>query len=318
MGKTFFILLAYLALGFSDSWAISAQNTRFLMQKEFDVNPQIDKVVLAQDVTIKLEKKARNNQEWPNYLKEGGGTGGNELLVQDLNVKKDLTIKLEKKLPNSYEEMEDPFAGVEEDIPILADPLEGYNRWMFGINEAFYEHAMEPFVSGYKNIVHEDLRIGIRNVYNNAAFPAKFVSSIFQLDFGKAGRVLARTFINTVFGFGGYADVASEEFGIDDVNEDFDQALGNLGIPTGPYIVLPFFGPATARNVVGRAIDTLSSPGAFTGQSFGTNVVINAEDQVNQASFILDDKKQLEDSALDEYESVRDFYHQFRHGLLKN
>ena len=318
MGKTFLIAAIFLVLGFSDSWAINEQNTRILMQKESDFTPQIDKVVLAQDVTIKIEKKVLNKVEWPNYLKEAGGTEENKLLAQDLTIKKDVTIKLEKKLPNTYEEMEDPFAGAEEDLPVLSDPLEGYNRWMFGINEAFYEHAMEPFVRGYKDIVHEDLRIGVRNVYNNATFPAKFVSSVFQLEFGKAGRVLARTLINTFFGFGGYADVAGEEFGIDDVNEDFDQALGGLGIPTGPYIVLPFFGPATARNVVGRAVDTLSSPGAFTGQSFGTNVVINAEDQVNQASFILDDKKQLEENALDEYESVRDFYHQFRHGLLKN
>ena len=316
MRKTFFIFSAFLALGFSDSWAINAQNHGVLMQKEYVLTPQVDKVVLAQDVTIKLEKKALNKNEWPNYLKEVGGAEDNELLVQDLTIKKDPPIKIEVEAP--YEEMEDPFAGVEEDLPILSDPLEGYNRWMFGINEAFYEHAMEPFVRGYKNIVHEDLRIGVRNVYNNATAPAKFISSLFQLEFGKAGRVLARTFINTAFGFGGYADVASEEFGIDDVNEDFDQALGSMGIPTGPYIVLPFFGPATARNVVGRAVDTLTSPGAFTGQGFGTNVVINAEDQVNQASFILDDKKQLEESALDEYESVRDFYHQFRHGLLKN
>ena len=318
MCKTCFIVATFLALGFSDSWAINAQKTRALMQTESDFTPRVDEIVLAQDVTIKLEKKLLNEEEWPNYLKEAQSNSGNGLLVEKQTTKKDVTIKLEKKVPSEYEEMEDPFAGVEEDLPILADPLEGYNRWMFGINETFYEHAMEPFVSGYKNIVHEDLRIGVRNVYNNAAAPARFVSSLFQLEFGKAGRVLARTFINTVFGFGGYADVASEEFGIDNVNEDFDQALGSMGVPTGPYIVLPFFGPATARNVVGRAVDTLSSPGAFTGQSFGTNVVINAEDQVNQASFILDDKKQLEESALDEYESVRDFYHQFRHGLLKN
>ena len=316
MRKIFFVFSAFLALGFSDSWAINAQNTRVSMGKESDFIPQVNKVVLAQDVTIKLEKKALNINEWPNYLKEAGGAEDSKLLVQDATIKKDPPIKIEIEAP--YEEMEDPFAGAEEDLPVLSDPLEGYNRWMFGINEAFYEHAMEPFVSGYRNIVHEDLRIGVRNVYNNAAAPAKLISSLFQLEFGKAGRVLARTFINTAFGFLGYADVASEEFGIDDVNEDFDQALGNMGIPTGPYIVLPFFGPATARNVVGRAVDTLSSPGAFTGQGFGTNVVINAEDQVNQASFILDDKKQLEDSALDEYESVRDFYHQFRHGLLKN
>ena len=240
MRKIFFVFSAFLALGFSDSWAINSQNTRVSMEKESDFIPQVNKVVLAQDVTIKLEKKALNINEWPNYLKEVGGAEDSELLVQDLTIKKDPPIKIEVEAP--YEEMEDPFAGFEEDLPILADPLEGYNRWMFGINEAFYEHAMEPFVRGYKNIVHEDLRIGVRNVYNNATFPAKFVSSLFQLEFGKAGRVLARTFINTAFGFGGYADVASEEFGIDDVNEDFDQALGSMGIPTGPYIVLPFLG----------------------------------------------------------------------------
>jgi ABC-type transporter lipoprotein component MlaA len=59
------------------------------------------------------------------------------------------------------------------------------------------------------------------------------------------------------------------------------------------------------------------SPGAVVGASLGTNIIVNVEDNVNAASFIVDDKKQLEDSALDEYESVRDFYHQYRHGLLK-
>ena len=109
----------------------------------------------------------------------------------------------------------------------------------------------------------------------------------------------------------------AKNMGSSDVNEDFDQALGSLGIPTGPYLVLPFFGPATTRNMLGRTVDTLMSPGALLSASFGQNVIINAEDNVNQISFIIDDKKQLEDSALDEYESVRDFYHQFRHGLLK-
>jgi ABC-type transporter lipoprotein component MlaA len=69
--------------------------------------------------------------------------------------------------------------------------------------------------------------------------------------------------------------------------------------------------------MVGRTIDTLMSPGALLSASFGQNVIINAEDNVNQISFIIDDKKQLDESALDEYESVRDFYHQFRHGLQK-
>ena len=298
--KRFFIAGIFLALNFSSSWASSStsklpeNNTPdFIYQISDDVSVQ------ATDVTIKLEKELPKASSWPNSIETAQGTKRSPQKIEE------------------YEDMEDPFAGNEKDIPVLSDPFEGYNRWMFGVNEAMYDNAVEPFVRGYRDIVHEDLRIGIRNMYNNVLFPVKFLSCVLQLKFKESGRVLARTVINTAFGFGGYADVAGEEYGISDVNEDFDQALGSLGIPTGPYLVLPFFGPATTRNMLGRTVDTLMSPGALLSASFGQNVIINAEDNVNQISFIIDDKKQLEDSALDEYESVRDFYHQFRHGLLK-
>ena len=49
----------------------------------------------------------------------------------------------------------------------------------------------------------------------------------------------------------------------------------------------------------------------------GVSVGLAVEENVNAASFIVDDKKQLEESALDEYESVRDFFHQYRYGLVK-
>ena len=298
--KRFFIVATFLALNFSSSWANSStsqlpeNNTPNFISQISD-----DAFVQAADVTIKLEKKLPKASDWPNSIETAQGAKRSPQKIEE------------------YEELEDPFAGNEKDIPILSDPFEGYNRWMFGVNEAMYDNAVEPFVKGYRNIVHEDLRIGIRNLYNNVLFPVKFLSCILQLKFKESGRVLARTVINTAFGFGGYADVAGEEYGISDVNEDFDQALGSLGVPTGPYLVLPFFGPATTRNMLGRTVDTLMSPGALLSASFGQNVIINAEDNVNQISFIIDDKKQLDESALDEYESVRDFYHQFRHGLQK-
>ena len=297
--KRFFIAAIFLALNFSSSWASSSSsNVPENNTPNFISQISADAFVQEADVTIKLEKELPNS-DWPNSIETAQGAKRSPQKVEE------------------YEDMEDPFAGNEKDIPVLSDPFEGYNRWMFGVNEAMYDNAVEPFVRGYRDIVHEDLRIGIRNMYNNVLFPVKFLSCVLQLKFKESGRVLARTVINTAFGFGGYADVAGEEYGISDVNEDFDQALGNLGIPTGPYLVLPFFGPATTRNMLGRTVDTLMSPGALLALSFGQNVIINAEDNVNQISFIIDDKKQLEDSALDEYESVRDFYHQFRHGLSK-
>jgi phospholipid-binding lipoprotein MlaA len=301
ISKTFFIALVFLSLSISSlSWASnSAMNLKKGKAPDFITQVGDDVFAQTSDVTIKLEKKLPKADDWPNSIETAQGTMKSSQNVED------------------YEDMEDPFAGTEKDIPILTDPLEGYNRWMFGVNEALYDYALEPVARGYRNTVHEHLRIGIKNIFNNALAPVKFVSSLLQLEFKKSGQVLARTLINTTLGIGGIADVAGEEYGIDDVNEDFDQALGYYGIPTGPYVVLPFFGPSTARNIVGRTADALLSPGAMAGAGIGTNIVVNTEDNVNAASFIVDDKKQLEDSALDEYESVRDFYHQYRHGLLK-
>jgi phospholipid-binding lipoprotein MlaA len=301
ISKTFFIAVVFLSLNISSlSWASNSAMTL----KEGDAPAFITQVgddVFAQtsDVTIKLEKKLPKASDWPNSIETAQGTMKSSQDVED------------------YEDMEDPFARTEKDIPILTDPLEGYNRWMFGVNETIYDAVLEPVAKGYRDTVHEHLRIGIKNIFSNALAPVKFVSSLLQLEFKKSGQVLARTLINTTLGIGGIADVAGEEYGIEDVNEDFDQALGYYGIPTGPYIVLPFFGPSTARNIIGRTADALMSPGAMAGASVGLNAGVSLEDNVNAASFIVDDKKQLEDSALDEYESVRDFYHQYRHGLLK-
>jgi len=299
ISKTFFVVFLSLSAS-SLSWA---NNSAVTLKQENapDFISQVGDNVFVQtaDVTIKLEKKLPKASDWPNSIETAQGTMRSSQEIE------------------YYEDMEDPFAGSEEDIPVLTDPLEGYNRWMFGINETVYDAVLEPVARGYRDTVHEQLRIGIKNIFSNAMAPVKFVSSLMQLEFKKSGQVLARTLINTTLGIGGIADVAGEEYGIEDVNEDFDQALGYYGVPTGPYVVLPFFGPSTARNIIGRTADALMSPGAVVGASIQTNIIINAEDNVNAASFIVDDKKQLEDSALDEYESIRDFYHQYRHGLLK-
>ena len=299
ISKTFFVVFLSLSAS-SLSWA---NNSAVTLKQENapDFISQVGDNVFVQtaDVTIKLEKKLPKASDWPNSIETAQGTMRSSQEIE------------------YYEDMEDPFAGSEEDIPVLTDPLEGYNRWMFGINETVYDAVLEPVARGYRDTVHEQLRIGIKNIFSNAMAPVKLLSSLLQLEFKKSGQVIARTLINTTLGIGGIADVAGEEYGIEDVNEDFDQALGYYGVPTGPYVVLPFFGPSTARNIIGRTADALMSPGAVVGASIQTNIIVNAEDNVNAASFIVDDKKQLEDSALDEYESVRDFYHQYRHGLLK-
>lgn len=216
-----------------------------------------------------------------------------------------------------YDELEDPFATPGEEVPPLSDPFEGYNRFMFQVNEKIYDYFMEPLARGYRYVIPEEGRIVIGNLFDNAMAPVKLFSSLLQGDLGKSGRVVGRFLINTTAGLGGMLDVAGQEYHIDSVNEDFDQALGFYNIPTGPYIVLPFFGPSTGRGVVGRAVDAILSPTVFLGPGFLTGAGITLAENTNDVSFIIEDKKALDESAIDEYESVRDFYHQYREGLIR-
>ncbi len=288
------LLLSFSSFSWADVTASDSHEPNFVS----DIGDNI--FAQTSEVTIKLEKSIPRSTESSSSVETAQGTLRSSQDVED------------------YEDMEDPFAGSSEDIPILTDPLEGYNRWMFGVNETIYDNVLEPVARGYRDTVHENLRLGIKNIFSNAMAPVKLVSSLLQLDFEKSGRVIARTLINTTFGLGGIADVAGEEYHIEDVSEDFDQALGSYGIPTGPYVVLPIFGPSTARNIVGRAADGFLSPTFFFAPSTAVSIGLATEENINDASFIVDDKKQLEDSALDEYESIRDFYHQYRHGKVKD
>ncbi len=215
----------------------------------------------------------------------------------------------------AYEELDDPFASKEE-IPELSDPFEGYNRFMFNFNDGLYEHVMDPVARGYRDFLHVDIRIAISNAFSNAMSPIKFASSLLQGDVEKTGRVLGRLIINTTIGLGGLFDVADKGFGIKSVNEDFDQTLGSYGIPTGPYVMLPLLGPSTLRNMAGRFADSFLDPTVVFSPGIAESVAISMGDTINDTSFIVDDIKQLDKDAIDKYESVRDFYHQYRFNLV--
>ena len=239
--------------------------------------------------------------------------------------KSDSTMKLELRMPSptsimpsdSFKDLKDPFVS-ESNAPDMPDPFEDYNRFMFDFNEGFYDNLMEPVVRGYRDAVNEDVRMGISNIFDNAMAPLKLVSSFLQGDLDKAGRVIGRTIINTTLGLGGMFDVAGKAFGIKDVNEDLDQVLGSYGVSTGPYVVLPLFGPSNVRNIFGRVGGIFLSPTYHFAPGVEVGGGLTVTDQINDTSFIVDDIEQLEESTIDKYESVRDFYGQYRDGLVKN
>ncbi|CAI2718135.1 VacJ family lipoprotein (Modular protein) [Nitrospina watsonii] len=207
---------------------------------------------------------------------------------------------------------EDPFEKKQPDIPPLSDPFEGFNRSMYTFNDTVYEYGLRPVGEVFRDYVGEEFRIALRNLYNVLLAPAKLVSCIVQGKWKKGGIVLLRTVMNVTFGWGGMLDVAGQEYGIEAVDEDFGQALGFHHIGSGPYIMLPFFGPSTARDTVGLAVDSVLNPLFWLIPNATVGAGVTTGKVVNETSFIIDDKKALDESAIDPYESVRDFYHQIR------
>ncbi len=218
---------------------------------------------------------------------------------------------------SDFDSLEDPFASNHRETSPLEDPYEGYNRFMYSLNDSIYEYFMEPLARGFRYAIPEEGRIVIRNIFDNALAPVKLVSSLVQGDMDKSGRVLGRFLINTTVGLGGMLDVAGQEYHIENVNEDFDQALGYYDVPTGPYIILPFFGPSTSRGVAGRVVDMVLNPLFIFDAGFITSASLTVTEKTNEVSFIIEDIKALDEGAIDEYESVRDFFHQYREGLVR-
>lgn len=134
------------------------------------------------------------------------------------------------------------------------DPLERMNRGTYRFNAAIDRAVLKPVATGYRNGVPRVVRTGIGNVLSNLAFPTTIINDLLQFKLKDAAIDLGRFAINSTLGIGGLLDPASH-FGIPRNNEDFGQTLGRWGVPAGPYVVLPLFGPSTLRDAPSMLAD---------------------------------------------------------------
>lgn len=127
------------------------------------------------------------------------------------------------------------------------DPLEGYNRAMFTFNEKVDKAVLKPVAEAYDYVTPKPVKIGVGNFFSNLADPWIGLNNLLQ---GKPAEALSdwmRFMVNTVFGFAGLLDIASEAQ-LPKHDEDFGQTLAVWGVGEGPYFVVPFFGPRTVRD----------------------------------------------------------------------
>ncbi len=209
----------------------------------------------------------------------------------------------------------------EDDIDIalettfVKDSMPSYNRAIFTFNDKAYYYAIRPVSNGYKFVVPEKARVGVRNFFTNVRMPIRFFNCLFQGKFKGAGTEFARLVINSTVGVAGFSDAAKKHFNLEKQDEDFGQTLGNYNCGAGTFIELPLLGPSNVRDTVGLVADIALDPVtllAFFVSPYASTGV-KAYDVINEVSIDKGDTYEaLVEDAIDPYIAVQDAYTQNR------
>lgn len=191
-----------------------------------------------------------------------------------------------------------------------ADPLEPFNRGVFSFNEGVDRAILKPVATAYRDITPSPVRTGVSNFFGNIGDVWSLVNNVLQAKPKESLETLLRISFNTVFGFAGVFDIATE-MRLEKNTEDFGQTLGYWGVEPGPYLVLPFFGPSTVRDGLGRVVDTKTDLVNKTKNVRVRNPAI-ALRAVDTRAGLLNLSKVIDEAALDKYTFTRDAY--LQHG----
>ena len=198
--------------------------------------------------------------------------------------------------------------------PSRDDPLEPMNRALYEFHDTVDTAVVKPVAQAYIDVVPELIRTGVSNVFNNIEDLISAVNDLLQGKLDKLDNDLARVLLNTAFGVGGIFDLASM-VGLERGNEDFGQTFGAWGLPQGPYLFVPFFGPTTVRDGSGTLVRIMVGPVGYIGEVplrnslYGLGAV-DIRAQALSAGAIVDT------AALDRYLFIRNAYLQRRRYLL--
>ena len=194
-----------------------------------------------------------------------------------------------------------------EKVAADVDPWQGFNRAMFSFNDTLDTYALKPVAQGYKAVMPDIAEAGVSNFFDNLADVGTMFNNLLQGKFENAMQDLARVSFNSTFGLAGLIDVATP-MGIEKHDEDFGQTLGYWGVNSGPYVVLPFFGPTTVRDGIAKYPDALLDPVYHLDDNGARNAVYLTRVIDSRARLLASEKL----ISGDKYTFIRDAYLQKR------
>ena len=203
-----------------------------------------------------------------------------------------------------------------------ADPLEGWNRGVYAVNKGLDNVLMKPVAKAYRAAVPQPIRDRVHNGLENLDLPLVFANQILQGEWKYSGQTMFRFLVNSTLGLAGIHDIASAAGMPKSQGGDFGQTLAVWGVQSGPYLMLPLFGPSTVRDAVGLGVDTVADPwppvirAANDRYIWLTYVRFGAE-AVDGRERALDQLDAIERTSVDEYATLRSLYLQHREAEIQ-
>jgi phospholipid-binding lipoprotein MlaA len=194
------------------------------------------------------------------------------------------------------------------------DPLEPMNREIFDLNMALDRAIMKPVAVFYQDNLPQGVRTSVHNFLNNMRSPVIFANDLLQGHPHQAADTLGRFMINSTWGVLGLFDVVADTNGPKYHPNDFAQTFAAWGLPDGPFLMLPLYGPSSPRDVAGKTAAWFADPGdylygmapaAFSDSRTGV-------DMVDSRARMIDPLDDVERNSIDFYAAVRSLYRQQR------
>lgn len=195
------------------------------------------------------------------------------------------------------------------------DPWEKFNRGTFHFNKIVDETLAKPIATGYKAIMPGPLDKGVTNFFSNLNEPVVVFNDLLQARWERALFDTTRFVCNSTWGLVGLIDVAGA-LGLAKNREDFGQTLAVWGFESGPYLVLPFLGPSTVRDGLGKIPDFFLVSPLYNRQEDKVRWGLLALDAIDTRADLLGATSIVDTAALDEYTFIRDAYLQQRRYLI--
>jgi phospholipid-binding lipoprotein MlaA len=194
------------------------------------------------------------------------------------------------------------------------DPYEGFNRAMYDFNDGLDKFLIKPIAQSYQFVMPSVAEASVGNFFSNLREITNLVNAGLQAKGNKSMVHTGRFVVNSTLGLLGFIDIAHFVGLKKATNEDFGQTLASWGMGSGPYIVLPLFGPSTARDSLGLPVDSFLSPTGYVDHVPTRNSLM-ATDIINTRAGFLAAEKLISG---DRYVFLRDAYLQRREFLIND